>query len=80
MFGQPEPNMWRKADGSSLSQFELKNLHGGSIVIHPKKNTGMSKVFVMDELNKLWAVIIPNSTLKELKEALLAIGYSLAAA
>ena len=80
MFGRKNPNTWKIAEGSSLSEHEKKCLYEGQIVVHPKRSTRMSKVFVMDELNNIWSVIIPDDTVESLKRELLAVGYIMSAA
>lgn len=78
-FGSQQPNVWRKAQGSSLSQYEITCLHAGMAVMHPKRFSDMTKIFVMDEIGDIYSVIVQNKKLEELKKDLIDVGYSIAA-
>lgn len=79
LFGSDCPNKWKSANGSSLSEIERRNLLNGHVVIRPKKDKRLSKIFVMDELNELWALIIATDTVDDIKSQLRAVGYKVAA-
>ena len=65
-------NQWAKAQGSSLSENELKVLNQGGIVRH-QKNKSLTKIFVKDEKGNMWSVIVhvlhQTSLEKDLKNA-----------
>jgi hypothetical protein len=72
-------NQWAKAQGSSLTEGEVKILNEGGIVKHAKGKS-LTKIFVRDEEGSLWSVIVHNLHLASLEDDLKKIGYQLAVA
>jgi len=71
-------NQWKRAQGSSLEDPDLKILDAGYIVKRSKdRNT--TKVFVRDEERNLWSVIVNNLDLTTLENELIGVGYKLVA-
>jgi hypothetical protein len=67
-------NQWGRAEGSSLSEREKKALRSGHIVTHDKL-TLLKKLFVMDEQDNLWSIIIKTDDLKMLVSNLCDVGF-----
>ena len=62
--------------GSSLTPADEKVLNDGGVVCH-KKPVLYTKLFVKDENNLLWSIVIPNKHLPDLMQKLKNVGYEL---
>jgi len=73
-------NKWsNKATGSSLSKKDEEALKAG-IIVKKVKTKFITKIFVLDEDDRLWSVIIDNCLLDALEDDLKEVGYILPAA
>ena len=73
-YGQQEK--WQRADGSSLNEEEVKNLKNGGVITHPKRGINLTKIFVMDESESIWSVIVLNTKLSEIRTSLRQVGFA----
>lgn len=74
-----QQNQWARAQGSSLTEGEVKILTAGGIVKHAKGKS-LTKIFARDEDGNLWSVIVHNVHLSALENELKGVGYFLPAA
>ena len=68
-------NQFAQAQGSSLTEGEVKILNEGGVVHHPKGKS-LVKVFVSDEDGNLWSVIVHVIHLGALEKDLRNVGYA----
>ena len=67
-------NQWGRAEGSSLTEYERNALRSGRIATHDKV-TPLKKLFVMDEQDNLWSIIIKGDDLKMIVSNLCDVGF-----
>ena len=67
-------NQFALAQGSSLTEGEVKILSEGGVIQHPKGKS-LVKVFVSDEDGNLWSVIVHVIHLEALERDLRNVGY-----